>query len=103
VSGGAVCLVWATQAVPGGAPGMAPPSRAAVTRAPLEESSREGAERRRGRRRGAPASVQGPIKTGQAGLTGVGRGGRRLPAVTSPPPPPESGVSPPPSLYALFP
>ena len=53
-------------------------------------------ERRRGRRRGAPVSVEGPIKTGQAGPTGEGRGGRRLPAVTSPTPPPETRVSPPP-------
>jgi len=62
-----------------------------------------GAERRRGRRRGVPANVQGPIKTGQAGPTGVGRDGRRLPAVTVPPPPPlESRLSPPP-LYPPFP
>jgi len=66
-----------------GAPGVAPPSPpppppsgAAVTRSLLGVSSRGGAEQRRGRRRGAPVSVQGPIKTGQAGPTGVGRGGR---------------------------
>ena len=98
VQGGGVAGVRQTGRA-AGAPGMAPPpSGAVVTRAPLGESSRGGAERRRGRRRGAPASVQGPIKTGQAGPTGVGRGGRRLPAVTVPPLPPKLRVSAPPPL-----
>jgi len=38
---------------------MAPPSGAAVTRAPLEEASRGGAERSSKRRWGAPAREQG--------------------------------------------
>jgi len=91
---GAPWLRQARQAVPRGRqvwlPPPPPPSGAAVTRAPLGDSSRGGAERRRGRRRGVPASVQGAIKTGQAGPTGGGRGGRRLPAVTVPPLPPPS-------------
>jgi len=86
-----------------GAPGMAPPSGAAVTHAPLEELSRGGAERCRWRRRGAPDSVQKPIEMGQAGSTGVGRGSRRLTAGTVPPPPPKSRVPPLPALYPPFP
>jgi len=85
-----------------GARGMAfCPSGAAVTRAPLGESSREGAERRRGRRWGAPASVRWPKKTGQAGPAGFGRGGRRLRAVRVPPLPPKMRVSADPHLFSL--
>ena len=84
----------------GGAPGMAPALWGACHARPAGGFIQAGgAERRRGRRRGAPAGVQGPIKTGQAGPTGVGRRGRRLPAVTVPPPPPKSRVSPLPALY----
>jgi len=107
VSGGAcVAEVDHTSRARGEAPGMAPPgppSGAAVTRASLGESPRGGAERRRGRRRGAPASVQGHIKTGQAGPTGVGRGGRRLPVVTVPPLPLKLGVSSPSPLSSSRP
>ena len=81
----------------GGAPGMAPALWGACHARPAGGFIQAGgAERRRGRRRGAPFSVEGPIKTGQAGPTGEGRGSRRLPAVTSPTPPPETRVSPPP-------
>jgi len=52
-------------------------------------------ERCRGRRRGAPASVKGPLNALHAGPTAVGRGGRRVRAFTSPSSPPESRVSPP--------
>ena len=88
--------VWPARAHTGraaGALGMVPPS-AALSRAPRRRKhTGGGAVRRRGRRRGAPANVKGPINTRQAEPTGVGRGGRRLPAVTVPPPPSESRVS----------
>ena len=86
-----------------GAPGVAPPPLGRLARAPRCRGQRGGrAERRRGRRWGTPASVPGPIKTGQSGSTGVGRGGHRLPAVTSPPAPPESRPTPPLSPILLF-
>jgi len=76
-----------------GAPGVAPPPPAgvAVPRAPLGESARGGLGARCGGGRRAPASVQGPIKTGQVGPMGDGLGGHSLPAVTAPP------LSPPPT------
>jgi len=91
---GAVWPGRASQAVPRGRRVWLPPPPLLLgrpSRAPCWGSHPGGgAEQRRWRRRGAPASVQGPIKKGQAGPTGVGRGRRRLRAVTVPPLPPPS-------------
>ena len=99
VQGGGVAGVGHTGRAVGGAGYASPPLRL-LARAPRWRGHPGGgAERRRGRRRGAPASVQGPIKTGQDWPTGVGRGGRRLPAVSVLRPVPKSRVSPLPALY----
>jgi len=83
---GAVWLGWDTQAV-GRADGWGTPSGAGVARASLVGQTRRGAERRRGRGRDAPASVQGPITLRQLEATEGGTGRPHTTGRHHPPPP----------------
>jgi len=99
VSGGLCGWVGQTSRAEGRRVWRPPPGQ--TSRAPYWKGNPAGAGRRLGGRRGAPASVQGPIKTGQSVATGARWGRRRLPAVTTPPSSPESRPSPLPLAYSL--